>query len=302
LALLVPSNWIPPSTTTYRWLVDEVSSGARVLAVRRLVGGITSSVHQVTIEPPTGHRFSVVLRQWPSDQEGERVPSIANEVLVLGALTKAAVPAPRVLAFSEDVDGHPSIVMTYLPGRMDLDPRDLDGWIRQMAAVLPVIHDLEPVGRELGSSLSFLRKGVPGWVSRVKVWEEATRVLETPMPPSRRFVHGDYQHFNLLWSRGRLGGVVDWASSGIGAPDRDIGHCRLNLAVLYSPHLAERFRLAYEAEAGRRIERWWDVFEIACYSERWLDFIPVQVGGRVPVDLLGMHNRVEELLAAALDS
>jgi aminoglycoside phosphotransferase (APT) family kinase protein len=281
-------------------LVDEVSPGARIVAVRRLVGGITSSVHQVTVQPPTGRHFSVVLRQWPQAQEGEPVPSIANEVRVLGALAKAAVPAPQEVAFSEDLDGYPSIVMTYLPGRMDLDPRDLEGWIRQMAAALPVIHDLEPVGRELGSSLSFLGQGVPAWISRAKVWAEVTRVLEGPMPPSRHFVHGDYQHFNLLWSRGRLSGVVDWAGSGIGAPDRDIGHCRLNLAVLYSPELAERFRLAYEAEAGRCIERWWDVFEISCYSERWLEFIPVQVGGRVPVDLLGMHDRVEALLVAAL--
>ncbi len=29
-----------------------------------------------------------------------------------------------------------------------------------------------------------------------------------------------------------------------------MGHCRLNLAVLYSANWAERFRLAYEAETG----------------------------------------------------
>jgi aminoglycoside phosphotransferase (APT) family kinase protein len=281
-------------------LVDEVSRRARVVAVRRLVGGITSSVHRVILEPPTGRRFSVVLRQWPQAQEDEPVPSVANEVRVLGAVAKADLPVPQVLAFSEDVDGHPSIVMTYLPGRMDLDPRDPMGWIRQMAAALPVIHAVEPVGRELGSSLTFLREGVPAWASRPEVWAEATRVLEGPMPRSRRFIHGDYQHFNLLWSRGQLSGVVDWACSGVGAPDRDVGHCRLNLAVLHSPELAERFRLAYEAEAGRRVERSWDVFEIACYSEHWSEFIPVQVGGRVPVDLVGMHGRVEALLADAL--
>ena len=252
------------------------------------------------LEPPTGRRFSVVLRQWPQAPEDEPVPSVANEVRVLHALAKADVPAPRVVAFSEDVDGCPSIVMTHLPGRMDLDPRDPEGWIRQMAAALPIIHAVEPVGRELGASLTVLRQGVPAWVSRPEVWADVTRVLEGPMPRSRYFVHGDYQHFNLLWSRGRLSGLVDWALSGIGAPDRDVGHCRLNLAVLHSPELAERFRLAYEAEAGRRVERWWDVFEIACYSERWLEFIPVQVGGRVPVDLVGMHDRVEALLAAAL--
>jgi hypothetical protein len=43
-----------------------------------------------------------------------------------------------------------------------------------------------------------------------------------------------------------------WILAGIGQR-----HCRLNLAVLFGADWAERFRLAYQAEAGRAIDPWW---------------------------------------------
>jgi hypothetical protein len=104
----------------------------------------------------------------------------------------------------------------------------------------------------------------------------------------------------VLWSRGRLSALVDWSSSRIGPPDIDVGHCRLNLAVLYSAAVAERFRLAYESHAGRRVEPWWDIHELLAYDDSWRAFIPVQVASRAPVDVRGMTRRVEELLANAL--
>ena len=79
-----------------------------------------------------------------------------------------------------------------------------------------------------------------------------------PAPTKTTFVHGDYQHFNLLWSRGSLTGVVDWTLAGRGHPDRDVGHCRLNLGVLFTPEWASTFRDAYEEEADRRVDPWWE--------------------------------------------
>jgi hypothetical protein len=114
------------------------------------------------------------------------------------------------------------------------------------------------------------------------------------------FIHRDFQHFNLLWAGGRLTGVVDWSVAASGPPEIDMGHCRLNLAVLYSADWAERFRLAYEAETGRRTDPWWDLQELAAYDDAWRRFVPVQVGGRVPVDAAGMTARVKELVESAL--
>ena len=66
------------------------------------------------------------------------------------------------------------------------------------------------------------------WASRPDLWEEALAIGSQPEKPYKRcFIHGDYQHFNLLWSRGRLSGIVDWGGGGPGHPDIDVGHCRL---------------------------------------------------------------------------
>jgi hypothetical protein len=94
--------------------------------------------------------------------------------------------------------------------------------------------------------------------------------------------------------------VVDWATSCAGPADFDAGHCRLNLAALFGADRAERFRLAYEAEAGRALDPWWDLYAMTAYSDQWPRFIPVQVAGRAPVDTAGMTSRVEDLLAATL--
>jgi aminoglycoside phosphotransferase (APT) family kinase protein len=118
--------------------------------------------------------------------------------------------------------------------------------------------------------------------------------------PPTCFIHRDFQHFNFLWLRGRLTGVVDWNMACTGPPDVDVGHCQLNLAVLFGVDVAERFRRSYEAEAGRAVDPWWELHEIAVYNDSWPRFIPVQAAGRAPVDTAGMTARVEDLLEATL--
>ena len=103
-----------------------------------------------------------------------------------------------------------------------------------------------------------------------------------------------------MWNRGRLSGVVDWVFPVRSSPDLDVAHCRLNLTILYGLERAEAFRLAYEAEAGRTLEPWWDLHRLTGYGPDWQEFIPKQVAGRIPLDVAGMTSRVEAALAAAL--
>lgn len=93
---------------------------------------------------------------------------------------------------------------------------------------------------------------IPAWASKPADWRTAAELVSGPAPDHDiRFTPGDNQHFNFLWQRGRLTGVVDWVSACRGPADADVGHCRLELAVLYSAELAADFLAAYEAEAGR---------------------------------------------------
>src|SRR5438046_2940923 len=86
--------------------------------------------------------------------------------------------------------------------------------------------------------------GVPGargggW------WGAAALVGAARAPACACFVHRDYQHFNLLWSDERLTGVLDWVEAGTGPRELDVGHCRLNLTILFSADVAERFLAIY---------------------------------------------------------
>lgn len=142
---------------------------------------------------------------------------------------------------------------------------------------------------------------VPPWAQEPELWQRAIDlVLGGPAPFVPTFIHRDYQHFNLLWVRGKLSGIVDWIYASTGPMDVDTGHCRLNLAVLYSADWAERFRMAYEAEAGRKIDPWYDIASLVEYLPGWGPGLDLQIGNRVKVDRKGMHGRVEELLKQAL--
>lgn len=251
----------------------------------------------------SGATTSVVLRRWTDVDAADRADALARESRVLQLLEPTEVSAPRLLAVSDgsQTDGSAAVLMSRVPGHIDLSPSDPTSWVRQMAAMLTVIQALpfdfpvyEPSPRPEWDA-------VPFWAATPGLWRDVLDVLQSPPPETPPcFTHADFQHFNVLWSRHRLSGVVDWVHPVVSSPDLDVGHCRLNLTILYGMDLAEQFRHAYEAEAGRRTEPWWDLHRLAGYSPHWQQFIPVQVAGRVSVDTAGMTGRVEQAMASAL--
>lgn len=290
-----------PPLATLAWVAARFGPGSRVVSCRRLAGGITSSVHALRVTS-SAEVHSVVLKRWVNGAAESSMAPVDREAELLRLLEGNGLPSPRFIACSrpEETDGHAVLLMTRVPGRVHLSPRDPTAWIGQMAATLARIHALQvdaPVSPPWTATPDF---ELPGWSENPRAWNDASLLLSHPVPEATSFIHGDYQHFNLLWSADVLTGVIDWTLGGIGHPDRDVGHCRLNLAVLFSAHWAELFRSAYEAEAGRSVEPWWDIYEITRYSEHWPRTIPIQVANRVQVDIDGMNGRVEELLAAAL--
>jgi aminoglycoside phosphotransferase (APT) family kinase protein len=183
-----------------------------------------------------------------------------------------------------------------------LTPSDPDRWLGQIAATAAEIHACSIAAPPFESWLSRRELEPPESSSRPELWRAAFAAAGGGKGVSTDavFIHRDFQHFNFLWSRERLSGVVDWTMASTGPPGIDVGHCRLNLAVLFSAEWAEEFRLAYEAEAGQAVDPYWDLHALLSYSDRWQHFIPIQVDGRAPVDTAGMTARVEAAVAGAL--
>ena len=297
-----------PSPDTLRWVERVVGGSARVIAVRRLRGGIASVVHRLRLDVGGGGPRDVVLRRWTRDDWGDTRELVADEVRVLTALERCdiGVAVPRLLGASvtgDDAGGSPALVMDHLPGRIHLRPGDGDrsGWLGQMATTAARIHALDIEAKPFESWMDTDQLRPPSDTRRPDLWDRAHEVLRAQPPGFRpAFVHRDYQHFNLLWVRNRMTAVLDWGSACSGPTDIDIGHCRLNLAVLFSPEWADEFLRRYEAEAGRRVDPWWDLAELCVYGDSWPQFIPVQVAGRREVDTKAMTARVEAVVEATL--
>ena len=289
-----------PSPQTLDW-VERVAA-ARVVAWRRMTGGIGSVVHRLTIDHGS-YRDVLVLRQY-EDADSDMAAAVRHEVETLRAVHDAGLPTPRESVAADadgrEADGHPALLMTRLPGRLDLTPADPEGWLRQIAAMAARIHDVQVAAEPFEARIDAAAFTTHGWSQRTRslipisagtpvipasatrpaLWRTAFGILRDQAPePATCFIHRDFHPFNLLWRRGMLTGVVDWVRSCTGPADFDIGHCRLNLAVLFGADQAERFRLAYEAEAGRAVEPWWDMYAITAYCDEWHSFIPSH-GGR----------------------
>ncbi|HJU43080.1 MAG TPA: aminoglycoside phosphotransferase family protein, partial [Vicinamibacterales bacterium] len=174
-------------------------------------------------------------------------------------------------------------------------------WLREMAKMLARIHALAIDAKPFESWLDRGELSPPPDASDPRVWTEAITLMAAEHAPTRTcFLHRDYQHFNMLWSRERLTGVVDWSEACVGPPEIDVGHCRLNLTVLFSADVANRFREMYEAESGHTVDAWWDVHALLSYGPGWKHFLPIQIDGRAPLDVNGMTRRMEEVLSRSL--
>jgi aminoglycoside phosphotransferase (APT) family kinase protein len=114
------------------------------VAWRRLTGGICSAVHRLTIDHGS-YRNVLVLRQY-EHADSDAAALVRHEAATLRAVHDAGLPAPEPLAANADGResfGHPAILMTRLPGRLDVTPADPEGWLRQIAVMTVRIHDVQ---------------------------------------------------------------------------------------------------------------------------------------------------------------
>ena len=292
-----------PTRQDRAWLAGVLGVPADRLRLRRLDGGITSSVHAIWAPDALGEPRQYVLRRWTECDPTADMGDVDREASILTGLETTELPAPHLIAAdaAPEYCSAPSLLMTRVPGSPQLTPKDTESWLRQMAEMLPRIHaaPVEAPPLTLDHKEEHLR--VPRWASDPGLWAAALELFGTPQPGGERcFIHSDYQQFNVLWTGAKLSGVVDWPWGSHGSPDVDVAHCRLNLTVLYSAEHASRFLSFYEHAAGRRVDPWWDVAGLLLYLPGWGDFLQRQAGRRLTVDFAGMHARMEQTMRQAL--
>src|SRR5258708_19135323 len=135
----------PPTPRAKRWIEKAVAPSAEVVGVRLLSGGSASAVHAVDVRVAGGTTLRLVLRRHLLFSSLQEEPDLAErEARNLQLLERAGIAAPRLVAV--DPDGAecdvPAVLMTRMPGQLELKPGNLDLWLRRMAELLPPIHTI----------------------------------------------------------------------------------------------------------------------------------------------------------------
>ncbi|MEY2470530.1 MAG: hypothetical protein QOF21_3228 [Actinomycetota bacterium] len=231
-----------------------------------------------------------------------------DEIANLGVVAGSGLPVPSILATDvagASTGGAPSLLMTRLPGHVHLTPAEPRSWTAGIAELAVLLHSLDlpaKTFRPWADSWVALEKfQVPVDAQKPAMWKAAFGVMAEPPPTDTAvFLHRDFLPVNMLWSRGRITGLVDWNGSYRGSRAIDVGECRFYLAALYSPEWSEELRSLYESSAGVALDPWWDLYALLHYDAGHQYSIPRQVAGRCPVDTAGMTSRVEVAVETAL--
>jgi aminoglycoside phosphotransferase (APT) family kinase protein len=282
----------PPTKRARRWVEKVSGPGSEVIRVRRMRGGTSSAVHAVDVRTKSDSILRLVLRRHLLFSWLEEEPDLAEkEARNLQLIEHAGIHAPRLLAF--DPDGAecdvPAVLMTRMAGHLELEPRDLEPWLRRMAELLPPIHAVRPgpVHVQPWKIWDDLREmPPPEWSARKRDWERLAAIVRGRWPTYEpRFVHRDFQHYNVLWSRGRPTGILDWINASMGPVELDLGHFRYNLLGDFGFDVAERFLDLYRQVTGEEPDPFWEA----------LNFAPAQPG--TEAERLAFDAYVGSLLA-----
>ncbi|MBL5774276.1 aminoglycoside phosphotransferase family protein [Bacillus sporothermodurans] len=247
------------------WVRKSVGSETEIRSIKRLHGGISSAVHHISLT--TG---DVVLRQFDNDEWLKEEPDLArHEAESLRLARKAPIPTPEIIAFDETGDrcGMPAVLMTKLEGTVLLKPQHMERWLDGLAESLVRMHSVQadnfPWTYFTYKDVKELE--IPDWSSYPELWGAVFDFVREPRPQVKPcFIHRDYHPTNILWVDDKVSGVVDWVNACRGPAGIDIGHCRLNLAMLFGVSTADEFLSAYEKLAGYSFSYhpYWDLLSL----------------------------------------
>src|SRR4051812_26193922 len=319
-----------PTREALATMAAAVRPGSRIGMIRRLRGGISSGMHLVELvgshgvgsdgesAGADGERLWVVVRRYGAWRLRRYPKAAEQEWATLTALARVGAPTPLPiwLDTSGDLFGCPTIVTSRVPGRGLLAPRDLDGWIRQLAEALARIHAAPLHGAELAlltdqhEALTTLLEPEeppadladrpPG----PEVWRMMRRWLPRIQPAATPvIVHGDFWPGNTLWRYGRLTGVIDWEQVRRGDPTQDVGCCRQDLTLLIGPEAADAFTVAYLKAGGPTPRRlfFWELYQATWAIEGLEEWVKGYHDlGRTDITPESGRARLEQYVAGTL--
>ena len=242
------------------WIQQEI--GNAVQSTKHLPGSTSSLLYEVKTV-----NSSVVLRQFDNKEWLREEPDLVqHEAASLQKASAGNFSSPCLLGFDEtgENSGFPSILMSKVEGEVKLEPADVHDWTDELAKALVEIHHVEanhfPWKYAPYTKLEDVE--VPRWTKNPGVWQVAFERLHGVKPKFQEtFIHRDFHPANVLWKNNKVSGIVDWPNACSGPAGIDVGHCRVNLALLHSVKVADLFLKAYEEHVGISFtyDPYWDI-------------------------------------------
>jgi aminoglycoside phosphotransferase (APT) family kinase protein len=248
-------------------LTERLWPGARFLAGEPVVGGLGALIDRLIAEDAEGVRVTAVVRRFPSG--GANGPEkVRREVATLEVLARFEVPAPRPLWSDPagEMLGRPALAMSDLPGRSlaaDLVAEGAAVAGRLLARLhripgsamghVPDPGDLQTqIARELSGSVPLVEDAV----DRRELHAAIERGAQAVTGQQETFCHDDFHPGNVV-RNGSSAAVVDLTGAGRGDPGRDVGYCRLDLALTAVEGTTEAFLAGYREAGGVVPEHLW---------------------------------------------
>ena len=256
----------PPPAVAIAW-VSRVMNGAVIEHCEVLRGGSSSAMHLLTVRHPDDRIQRIVLRRYVLPAEAHEPEVAAREAAALLLAEQIQLPTPTLLGSDRTgaEAGVPTVLMSELYGKPVWEPRHRQRWCEELAGALVAIHDVAlPTAGVVQAYAPFQQSSYepPAWARDTKVWERAIAIAHEPtIEAPVRFIHRDFHPGNVLWSKSRITGVVDWQHASIGPAVIDVGHNRLNL-FFYDAALAELFTTTWERLTGADYHPWADIVAI----------------------------------------
>ena len=247
----------------WKVLAEAVAPGARVTRLRRLTGGGGGAdAYDVTLDRAPRR---VVVKLYPDD---DGTASSEWSRLECAQRVTAAVPEPIAADLESVWFGRPAVVMSWLPGRPDVSPKDTDSWVAALAQTLTQIHETV-----LDGAAGALTSPPPVGTWQPPAGEDhpliaaAVSAVTARLPSlssERVLAHGDFHPGNVLWLRGRISGVVDWSAARLDARWSELAYCSADVCLLLGPDVADRLADAYSEIVSATSD------DLAVYDVMWL--------------------------------
>ena len=259
-----------------------------ISGLRQLPGGASRESWGVQARTPGGAERRLILLRDPGGSDRHR--DVAVEAAAMAAARAAGVPAPELYDHGADAlgPGRAYLLMERLDGetiprrllRDDVYAAVRPGLARRLGEVLARIHQVDPgsvPGLPRVNALGEAMELYEGFAEPRPALEIGLRWLARHRPPASAdgLVHGDFRTGNLMVSRDRLRGVLDWELAHRGDPMQDLGWLCTKAWRFGSAQPAGGFGtradlMAGYAEGGgippdEATQRWWEL----CGTVRW---------------------------------